>query len=362
VTIPLNDLSRGPGASEELQQAVARVAASGWYVQGPEHAALEEEFAAFCGVSDCVAVANGTDALELALRSVASPEAGTVLTAANAGGYASVAARRAGFHVSYADVDRSTLCLAPEDVAARLDGVAVVVLTHLYGRLGAVEQIAQVCRDRGIALVEDCAQATGARRDGRRAGSFGDAAAFSFYPTKNLAALGDGGAVLTRSPTVAEKARRLRQYGWSGKYAIEVEGGRNSRLDEMQAAVLRIRLRNLDAENERRRDILRRYTEASRDSPVVVPAAYGEDHVAHLAVALVDDREAVRARFAAAGVQTDVHYPVPDHRQAAYAEQYVDVALPVTEDATRRIFTLPCFPELTDGEVDAVCACLRAES
>jgi aminotransferase EvaB len=132
VRVPLNDLSRGPGASEELQQAVARVAASGWYVQGPEHAAFEEELAAFCGVSNCVAVANGTDALELALRAVASPDSGTVLTAANAGGYASVAARRAGFAVAYADVAPVTLCLDPEDVAARLEGVAVVVLTHLW--------------------------------------------------------------------------------------------------------------------------------------------------------------------------------------------------------------------------------------
>jgi aminotransferase EvaB len=301
VTVPLNDLSRGPGASEELQQAVARVAASGWYVQGPEHAAFEQELAAFCGVSDCVGVGSGTDALELALRAVAFPASGAVLTAANAGGYTSIAARRAGFEVRYADVDHDTLCLDSEDVAARLNGVAVVVLTHLYGRLAAVEQIADLCRARGIALVEDCAQAAGAQRDGRRAGSFGDAAAFSFYPTKNLAALGDGGAVLTSRRAVAEKLRRLRQYGWSGKYVIEVEGGRNSRLDEMQAAVLRIRLRTLDAENEKRRGVLRRYREASRGSSVAVPGVDGEDHVAHLAVALVDEREAVRARFAAAG-------------------------------------------------------------
>jgi aminotransferase EvaB len=361
VKVPLNDLSRGPGACEELRQAVARVAASGWYVQGPEHAAFEREFAEFCGVSDCVGVASGTDALELALRAVASPASGAVLTAANAGGYASVAARRAGFDVRYSDIDAATLCLDTEAVAARLEGVAVVVVTHLYGRLAPVEPIIELCRRGGIAVVEDCAQAAGARRDGRRAGSFGDAAAFSFYPTKNLAALGDGGAVLTSSGAVAENVRRLRQYGWSRKYAIEVDGGRNSRLDEMQAAALRVRLRQLDEENEQRRVILRRYAEAACNSSITVPAADGEGHVAHLAVALTDDREAVRARFAAAGVQTDVHYPIPDHRQAAYIDQYQDVILPVTENVTNRIFTLPCFPQLTDEEVDAVCACLRAE-
>lgn len=359
--VPLNDLSRGLGASQELQEAVARVAASGWYVHGPEHQAFEQEFAAYCGVAACVGVASGTDALELGLRAVADPTAGTVLTAANAGGYTSVAARRAGFTVRYADIDPGTHCLDPADVEKRLEGVAVVVLTHLYGRLGPAEDLAALCRNRGIALLEDCAQSAGARRDGRRAGSFGQVGTYSFYPTKNLAALGDGGAIITDDPATADRLRQLRQYGWSGKYAIAVDGGRNSRLDEMQAAVLRLRLRCLDDDNARRRSVVGRYVAAAGDAVTVLPAT-GEDHVGHLAVALAQDRGALRSRLADAGIQTDVHYPVPDHRQPAFAGEYEDTHLPVTEQAVSRVFSLPCFPQLTDDEVDAVCEQLRVAS
>jgi aminotransferase EvaB len=359
VRVPLNDLARGGGQDHTLHDAVAQVLSSGWYVHGKEHRAFEEEFAAYCGAAHCVGVASGTDALELALRAVARPTAGSVLTAANAGGYTSVAARRAGFSVTYADVDPATLCLDPTDVESRLEGVAVVVLTHLYGRLGPAEELASLCRERGTLLVEDCAQAAGAVRGGRRAGSFGDAATFSFYPTKNLAAVGDGGAVTTMRDDVDEEVRRLRQYGWSSKYVISEDGGRNSRLDELQAAVLRRRLQRLDEENARRREIVARYVEAGGDA-VRVLAADDESHVAHLAVAVADERDQVRDELTARGVQTDVHYPVPDHQQPAFAEEYAGLHLPVTEHAALHVLTLPCFPQLTDDEVGHVCDALQA--
>jgi dTDP-4-amino-4,6-dideoxygalactose transaminase len=360
VTVPLNDLLRGfSNHREELLAALVRVAESGWYVHGPEHDAFQREFADFIGVGHCVGVASGTDALELAIRAVGEGREGTVLTAANAGGYTSTAARCAGRHVTYADVDPTHLCLSPASVEPALDGVAICVVTHLYGRMAPVEQIVQLCHDRGVAVIEDCAQSVGAQRGGRRAGSFGDAATFSFYPTKNLGALGDGGAVLTSDPELAASLLRLRQYGWTSKYSIGVGGGRNSRLDEMQAAVLRVRLPHVLGWSERRRQIIGRYAAAAAGTRLSMLPVAGEDHVAHLAVALTADRDEVVAMLAAAGVRTDVHYPVPDHCQPAFADELAPVSLPVTEETAGRLISLPCFPELTDDEIEEVCDVLR---
>jgi dTDP-4-amino-4,6-dideoxygalactose transaminase len=367
----MNDLLRGFNSHrDELQAALARVAQSGWYVQGPEHEAFQAEFADEVGVSHCVGVASGTDALELAIRAVGEGpvgdgpvgegRVGTVLTAANAGGYTTTAARRAGRAVTYADVDAIHLCLTPGSVEPRLEGVAIVVVTHLYGRLAPVEQIVELCHARGVAVIEDCAQAVGAQRGGRKAGSFADAAAFSFYPTKNLGALGDGGAVLTSDAEIAASLLRLRQYGWTAKYSIELDGGRNSRLDEIQAAVLRTRLPHVPAWNERRRGIIRRYAAACVGTSMTILPVEGEDHVGHLAVGLTPRRGEVVAALAVAGVSTDVHYPIPDHRQRAFASEYAGVSLPVTENTAGRLITLPCFPELTEAEVDQVCDALAS--
>ncbi len=230
-----------------------------------------------------------------------------------------------------------------------------VVATHLYGLMCDVEGIVEICRERGIAVVEDCAQAAGAQRGGRRAGSLGDAATFSFYPTKNLAAIGDGGAVATNTPEVDERVRALRQYGWSQKYRAEVPGGWNSRLDELQAAVLRVGLARLDERNERRREIVRRYAEALPPHAGRFVWNDGEDFVGHLAVILAEDRDHVRTALDAAGIGTDVHYPVTDYEQPAWRS---DVRLPVTDHAVAHVLTVPCFPELTEDEVDRVCEAL----
>ncbi|MGY1805576.1 DegT/DnrJ/EryC1/StrS family aminotransferase [Blastococcus sp. SYSU D00922] len=360
-TVPMNDLRRGFDAlAGPLQDAATRVLTSGWYVHGPEHAAFEREFAEYVGVASCVGVANGTDALEIALRALGPAPGSVVVTAANAGMYSSTAIRRAGLRPRYADVDPGTLVLTPETVAAVLDDdVAVVVVTHLYGRLADVRGIREALAARGIALLEDCAQAAGAGTPGSRAGSLGDVASFSFYPTKNLGALGDGGAVTTNREDVAARARRLRMYGWSAKYEVTEDGGRNSRLDELQAALLRVRLPHLDGWNEARRAVVARYVAAAEGTGVRVLPATGPDHVAHLAVLVAEDREAARAALTAAGIQTDVHYPVPDHRQEPFAAEHAGVSLPVTEQRARQVLTLPCFAELRDDEVDRVCAVLR---
>ena len=362
VRVPLNDLHRSMSAAEkELSDAVLRVLRSGWYVLGPEHNAFEAEFAAFCGVADCVAVANGTEALELALAAVTS-SGDRVVTVANAGMYSTTAIRRIGAIPVYADVDADTLCMSPDSLEAVLDeGVRAVVVTHLYGRLAPVEEIVALCSPRGIAVVEDCAQAVGAERAGRRAGSFGDIAAFSFYPTKNLGALGDGGAITTNRAELATLARRRRQYGWVSKYVVDTPGGMNSRLDEIQAAVLRVRLPQVSGLNQRRRDILQAYQQAAAAGGAGrVAFVNDESHVAHLGVLVTTDREPVRAALTAAGIAVDVHYPIPDHRQPVAAQEFSNIDLPVTEFVAHRILSLPLFPELREEEVDRVCRALRA--
>jgi dTDP-4-amino-4,6-dideoxygalactose transaminase len=357
----MNDLARAAREQgPELRAAMERVLERGWYVQGSEHDAFERELAEFTGAAECVGVGNGTDALELAIRALAPGGDSVVVTAANAGMYASTAARRAGCGVRYADIDRTTLTLDWPAVEAVLDdAVSVVVVTHLYGRMADARAIREGCAPRGIRVLEDCAQAIGAEGPGGRAGAVGDAAAFSFYPTKNLGALGDGGAVTTSQPEVAAQVRRLRQYGWGGKYTVAAEGGRNSRLDELQAAVLRVRLPRVAAGNVRRREIIARYAAAATGTRVAVLAARGPGHAGHLAVALSEERDEVRSALKHRGVGTDVHYPLSDHRQAPFAAAYRDILLPNTEWAQERIFSLPCFPELTEAEVDQVCEALR---
>lgn len=359
--VPLNDLRRGAQADgAALPDALLRVVDGGWYVHGPQHRAFEAEFAAYVGVPHCLGVASGTDALELALTALATPGRDVVVTAANAGGYTSVAARRSGLGLRFADVQPDTLCVGPEDVAALIDDrVAAVVVTHLYGRLADVGGLREVCDRADVPFVEDCAQAVGAQRDGRRAGSTGDVATFSFYPTKNLGALGDGGAVVTADDVLAGRLRALRQYGWGAKYRVDIPGGRNSRLDELQAAVLRLRLPQVDGWNARRREIIRCYVDAAAGSRLAVLPADGEHHVGHLAVAECEDRDAVREALSARGVQTDVHYPVPDHMQPALRDQHDARPLPVTEQSAQRILSLPCFPQLTEAEVEQVCGALR---
>ncbi len=359
--IPFNDLARATAAQRhELDEAIGRVLSSGWFVLGPEHDAFEGELAAYLAIPHAVAVANGTDALELAFAAAGVGPGDTVLTVANAGGYSSVAARLRGATPVYADISPGTLQMTTETARAALTGLSapprVMVVTHLYGAMAPVRELRELADELGIVVIEDCAQSIGARLEGQHAGTFGHLATASFYPTKNLGALGDGGAVLTADPDLAVALRSLRQYGWEGKYSIGRGGGRNSRLDELQAAILRTRLPHLDAQNERRRRIHARYEQVSSDRIRLVNTA-SESFIAHLAVAVVDDRDAVREEFAAAGIGTDVHYPVPDHRQPYPGG--IGQSLPATEAAARTVLSLPMFPELTDNEVDRICDLLE---
>lgn len=363
--VPLNDLRRGYLEQEaDLRAAVEGVLASGWYVMGPEHDAFEAEFAAAIGAAHCIGVGNGTDALELALLSVGCVPGDEVVTAANASMYTATAALKAGLVPRFADVDPDSLLLTAETVAPALTPrTRAVVVTHLYGRMADIAPLRELCRSAGVALVEDCAQAAGAVSEEGPAGSLADAAAFSFFPTKNLGALGDGGAVVTNDPDRAALVRRLRQYGWSSKYTVTEARGRNTRLDELQAAVLRVKLPQLAGWNRRRREIVARYAEILGNGTrrMVHGTAVGSPaYVGHLAVMLTPNREADRALFTEAGVRTDVHYPVPDHQQPVLAGTVsADVSLPVTERAATQILTLPCFAEMTETEIERVCDVLR---
>lgn len=357
--VPFNDLKRAAVAqAAKLEEITAEVIGSGWFVHGPHHAQFERDLAAYLGVPHILGVASGTDALELALRAVATPDRDVVVTVANAGGYTSCAAVAAGLRLRYCDLEPETLLISPAALEPLLDErVAAVVVTHLYGRIADVAAVKALCQPLGIAVIEDCAQCLGARNADGPAGSQGDLATFSFYPTKNLGALGDGGAIATSDPHLAAKIRSLRQYGWrTEKYRVEDPAGRNSRLDELQAAYLSFRLTLLDDGNRRRRDIISHYAAAASPLIRVLPVA-DEAHVGHLAVAVADDAEALRAHLEAAGIKTDVHYPVPDHEQAPW-EHFRSGPLPVTESLRGRILSLPCFPELTDAEVQQVGAAL----
>jgi dTDP-4-amino-4,6-dideoxygalactose transaminase len=337
--------------------------ASGWYIKGPEHDAFERELAGYLGANHAVGLANGTDALILALQAVGCEAGSEIVTVANAGAYSSVAASIVGCPVVYADVDSRTLLATPATIEAAIGpDTRAVIVTHLYGNLAEIDAIAQVCRSRGIALIEDCAQAIGGAADGRKVGTFGDVAAFSFYPTKNLGGAGDGGALVTDDAVVADRARSLRQYGWSSKYTVANAGGRNSRLDELQAAVLRIGLPLVGGINEARRDIVGQYADAISGPSVRLVTGAGCQTVAHLAVIRVADRARAQAVFRDAAIATDIHYPIADHRQMGLPAPARATPLRETERAVEEILTIPCFPGMTQEEVDRVCAVLRTVS
>ncbi|MDH3410936.1 MAG: DegT/DnrJ/EryC1/StrS family aminotransferase [Gammaproteobacteria bacterium] len=353
-TVPLFS-TVGVTATVDLASAVQRVMDSHWYILGKEVSEFEREFAEYCGVPYCVGLANGTDALELALRSVGAGEGDRVVLAANAGFYGSTAVRIIGAVPVYTDVDPQTLTLAPTALRKVLEkGVKAIIVTHLYGQLADVTTIVDLAAEFDVPVIEDCAQAHGAARGGRRAGAFGHVGCFSFYPTKNLGALGDGGAVITSRAEIAARVRRLRQYGWGAKYHVEAPGGRNSRLDEIQAAVLRAKLRHLDAWNARRRAVARSYNEAFVELPARFPPSTGEDYVAHLYVLRVANRARFRKVLNERGVASDVHYPVPDHLQPGYPCEDGKGALPVTEAACDSVVSLPCFPGIKDEQVEQV--------
>lgn len=343
-------------SGHDLMLPIKTVLDRSWYVLGEEVDQFESEFAAFTGVKHCISVANGSDALELALKGLGVGRGDTVITVANAGFYASTAIYAVGAEPLYVDVSAENLTLDIDALQALiLHNPAAILVTHLYGQLADIEGILTIAEAAGIPVVEDCAQAHGAQRNGQRAGSFGTVGCFSFYPTKNLGALGDGGAIVTNDEALGQRLRQLRQYGWSRKYEVSLRGGRNSRLDEIQAAVLRVKLPLLDGWNEQRRSIARRYNVAFSNFDMQLPSSLDLDYVAHLYVVRVKERSNFAAFLKNRFIATDIHYPIADHHQSAYRVT-PDVTLKTTEHACESVISMPCFPGLSDEDVGRVIA------
>jgi dTDP-4-amino-4,6-dideoxygalactose transaminase len=343
---------------DELEAAIERVLHSGRFLLGEEGEALEREFAAACGAAHSVGVASGTDAVELALRALGIQPGDEVVTQANTCVPTITGIARAGATPVLCDADPRTGLMDLDSLDAALgERTRAVVPVHLYGQCADTEAIVGLCEPRRIAVVEDCAQAHGATVGGRHAGTIGAAGAFSFYPTKNLGALGDGGAVITGDTEVAERLRLLRHYGQVDRYRHEGFGV-NSRLDEIQAAIVRAKLPRLERWTERRREIASLYSAALRHSPVEpLVELPGRRHAFHLFVVRAPDRERLRADLSDRGIGTLIHYPLPIHRQPAFAElSGGPVPLWGAEQLSASVLSLPLYPELTEEEIDAVAA------
>jgi aminotransferase EvaB len=352
--ILINDLGRQLGDDlSSIETAVLTTLRTGQFVLGSKVHEFETAFANYCGVGHAVGVGNGTDALEIAMRALDVGPGDRVLTVANAGGYANSAIRACGARPCFVDVDESTMQLNVDAFAKALESKPrVAIVTHLFGLLAPMNELILMAEKAGVTLIEDCAQAHGARLGSRLAGAFGLMGCFSFYPTKNLGALGDGGAVITGDAKLAEKLRSLRQYGWNRKYHVTQSGGRNSRLDEIQAAILLARLPSLNDNNTRRREIAAAYWHGISHPLIRVPDRRGESDVVHLMVILCKRRAALVEHLDSLDIASDIHYPLPDHRQPAYFDG--DISLPVTEKLANEILTLPCHPAMTDAEVQRV--------
>jgi len=357
VILPADPKATYLAAQAEIEAAIARVLQSGHYILGPEVTAFEKEFSAWLGVGETVTVANGTDALELALHAAGIGPGDKVITVANTVTATVAAIHATGAKAVFVDVEPGTMLL---DVTAletmlttiRDPKIKAVVPVHLYGQMVDMPRLMEVAAAHHLVVVEDCAQAHGASIDKRKAGAWGPLSAFSFYPTKNLGALGDGGAICGSDPALLEKIRLLRQYGWRKRYVSELPG-RNSRLDELQAAILRVRLGRLEAENGRRDEIAKRYLAALKKLPVKLPVvADGRTPCWHQFVIRLERREELKTHLEKKNILCGVLYPVPVHRQPAYHD--VTVALPHTEQACAEVLSLPLHPGLTDEDVARV--------
>jgi dTDP-4-amino-4,6-dideoxygalactose transaminase len=341
----------------ELKAVAARVIDSGWYILGDEVKTFEAEFGAWVGSPHCVGTSDGLSALILALRGWKElgllNDGDAVAVPANTYIASILAITENRLRPVLVEPDEQTFNLGAANLAAALTpDVKAVLAVHLYGQLADMPAIAKLCRKRGLLLLEDAAQAHGAHIDGVKAGAWGDAAAFSFYPGKNLGALGDAGALTCKDTKLANMVRALRNYGSHEKYKNLVQGP-NDRLDEMQAAILRVKLPHLDADNAHRRAIAQRYRNEIKNPAVRLPSVHvGEDsHVWHLFVVRVADRAAFQQRLLDQGVHTAIHYPIAPHQQAAYANELGHLRFPLTEAIHREVVSLPMSPVLSDAQV-----------
>ncbi len=344
----------------ELRAAFDRVLESGWFILGPEVEAFEREFAEASGSLHGIGVGSGTEALHLALRACGIGTGDEVITVAHSFIATAFAITSAGATPIFVDVNAHDLLLDVDAAAAAITSrTRAIVPVHLYGRCVQMDAVCELARKHGLTVIEDAAQAHGATYRGRRAGSLGDLGCFSFYPSKNLGALGDGGAVVTRDPAVADRLRRLRNYSQTAKYHHSGLGF-NSRLDEVQAALLRAKLPRLDDWNRERRSHAATYTALLKGLPVSIPPSEpGDADVFHLYVVRSERRDALQQHLREAGVETQIHYPIPIHRQPAYASA-TRITLPRTERAAASVLSLPMYPHLSTPQIEHVCEAVES--
>ena len=340
----------------QIDAAVHRVLDKGWYILGDETRAFEKEFAEYIGVDHGIGVGSGTEALHLALRACDIGPGDEVITVSHTAVATVAAIEQCGATPVFVDIDADTYTMNPGMIEkASSQRTKAILPVHLYGQPADLAPIIETARKHGWKIIEDCAQAHGARYQDRKVGGLGDIGCFSFYPTKNLGALGDGGMVVTNDPALAQKVQGLREYGWKERY-VSHQPGWNSRLDELQAAVLRTKLPDLDRDNMARLRLAKRYQEHLAVKDVSLPCVKSDrTHAFHLYVIRSPERDLLRSHLQANGIGVLVHYPVPVHLQPAYAGRLRGSDhLPSTERAAREVISLPLFPELTEGEQDKV--------
>jgi dTDP-4-amino-4,6-dideoxygalactose transaminase len=345
----------------EIDEAIRRVLQGGRYILGAEVQSFEAEFAAYSGCRHGIGVGSGTEAISLALRAVGIGPGDEVITTAHTAVATVAAIEMCGATPVLVDIEPDYYTMDPAKAQAAVTSrTRAIIPVHLYGQPADLSRLGELAKTCGLALIEDCAQAHGAFWQGRRVGSWGQVACFSFYPTKNLGALGDGGMAVTDSPQIAERLRLLREYGWRQRYISEIPGG-NSRLDELQAAALRVKLRYLDADNQRRAALAARYAAKLAGASVCLPASrMGAQHVYNLYGIRSKRRDALQAFLKKNDVGTLIHYPMPIHLQPAYYGRLGrEGSFPETERVSREILSLPMYPEMTDDQLDTICTLIR---
>jgi len=365
LTVPFVDLKRQhQNLREELDDAWNRVRTRGWFLLGEELDAFEVEFAKYCGVKHCVGVSNGTDALELALRACEIGPGDEVITVSHSFIATAIAITAVGATPVFIDIDRDTYTIDVTELEQAITPkTKAVIPVHLYGQCADMAPILEIANRHGLIVIEDAAQAHGAEYRGAKAGTMGHMAAFSFYPTKNLGACGDAGAVTSNDENLERKLRLLRNYGQTKKYFHD-SSGHNRRMDEIQAAILRVKLKWLDRFNQTRQAIATRYDDSMPIKQLCPNRANDRIHVFHLYVIAVNDRDQVMQRFQGRGITTAVHYPVPIHRQKPYllpGAAIIRSSLKNTEQLTNEVLSLPMFPELTTQEIDHVSDAIRSD-
>lgn len=363
--IPYFDLKREQERyKNDIKSCLTRVVDSGWYIMGNEKANFEKRFASYCGVLHCVGVGSGLDALRLILQGYMNlgviSEGDEVILPSNTFIATALAVSECGLVPVLADCDENTYSLSASTVESKITGrTKAILVVHLYGQVTRIEELKELAEKHSLKLIEDAAQAHGAIYNGKRAGALGDAAAFSFYPIKNLGALGDGGAVTTNDSDLAEIVQMLGNYGSKEKYEHEYKG-LNSRLDEIQAAILSYKLERLDAENEKRRGIALRYEAEINNPKIIKPLVNNiQSHVFHIYAIRTIERDKLKMHLLEKGISTQIHYPNVIHKQAAYRELESD-RLPISEKLQDEVLSIPIYPSLKAEEVDYIINALNA--